>query len=161
MLPNLVSKEQISKISAELKSQGKNIVATNGCFDVLHIGHSRYLQKSKELADVLILGLNSDSSVKALKGESRPINNQADRAELLLALEAVDYVVIFEEENACNFLNACKPDFYTKGGDYKQSELENWPEYQIAQKLDCKIVLIDFVEGKSSTKTIKTISAAN
>ncbi len=161
MLSSLVTKEEISKISKDLKLQGKKIVATNGCFDILHVGHARYLQKSKALADVLILGLNSDSSVKALKGNARPINHEQDRAELLLALEAVDYVVIFEEKDASSFLKAAAPNFYTKGGDYSEAELANWPEYKIAQELDCKIVLIDFVEGKSSTKTIEKLASTN
>lgn len=139
----------------ELKAQGKTIVATNGCFDVLHVGHLRYLEESKNLGDILVVGLNSDTSVKGLKGPSRPINNESDRQELLLGLKPVDHVIIFEESTAVNFLEQVKPDIYTKGGDYSKDEIENWPEYLTAQKLDCKIVLVDFVEGKSSTKIIE------
>ncbi len=143
-----------SKIQ-ELKSQGKTIVATNGCFDILHVGHIRYLAKSKALGDVLVVGLNSDSSVKKLKGESRPINNEADRAELLLALESVDFVEVFHEDTAEEFLKKIKPDIYTKGGDYN---IEKLPEYAVAREIACKIELIDFVDGKSSTKVIEKIS---
>jgi glycerol-3-phosphate cytidylyltransferase len=143
------------------RQSGQRIVATNGCFDILHIGHLRYLEESKNLGDILVVGLNSDSSVKALKGPSRPINNQLDRAELLVGLKPVDFVIIFEEENACNFLKKVKPDIYTKGGDYKPDELKKWPEYKTAQDLGCKIEIISLIEGKSSTQTITKINDAS
>lgn len=133
------------------------IVATNGCFDILHVGHLRYLLESKKLGDILVVGLNADASVKRLKGSSRPINNELDRAELLAALEPVDYVVIFEEDTAAEFLKNLKPHIYTKGGDYSPEELEKWPEYQIAKEIDCKIELINFVDGKSSTNLINKL----
>lgn len=135
----------------------KKIVATNGCFDILHVGHLRYLEASKKLGDYLVVGLNSDSSVKQLKGESRPINSQEDRKEMLLGLKAVDEVIIFDEIDACEFLKKVKPDIYTKGGDYSPEEMEKWPEYKLAQELGCKIELIDFVDGKSSTKIIEKL----
>jgi len=143
------------------RQAGKRIIATNGCFDVLHVGHLRYLQESKNLGDILVVGLNSDSSVKALKGSSRPINSQLDRAELLLGLKPVDFVIIFEETDACNFLNKVKPDVYTKGGDYSPEELKKWPEYKTAQQLGCKIEIISLIEGKSSTQTINKINDAS
>lgn len=136
----------------------KKIIATNGCFDILHVGHLRYLGASKKLGDHLVVGLNSDSSVKELKGESRPINSQEDRKEMLLGLEVVDEVIIFDETTACEFLKKVKPDIYTKGGDYSPEEVKNWPEYKTAQELGCKIELIDFVDGKSSTKIIEKLS---
>lgn len=142
----------------ELKAQGKKIIATNGCFDVLHLGHLRYLEASKKLGDILVVGLNSDSSVKRLKGSARPINSEYDRSELLLGLKPVDFVIIFEESTACEFLKSVKPDIYTKGGDYSTAEMQNWPEYKTAIELGCKIKLIDFVEGKSSTKIIDAIA---
>jgi glycerol-3-phosphate cytidylyltransferase len=142
------------------RQAGKRIVATNGCFDILHIGHLRYLEESKKLGDILVVGLNSDTSVKSLKGASRPINNQADRAELLLGLKPVDYVIIFEETNACNFLKDVQAQIYTKGGDYQPDDLKNWPEYQTALELGCKIEIINLVEGKSSSKTINQINNA-
>lgn len=141
----------------KLKQEGKKIVATNGCFDILHLGHLRCLEASKKLGDVLVIGLNSDSSIKNLKGSSRPINNQDDRKEMLLGLKPVDQVIIFDELDACEFLRKVKPDIYTKGGDYSQEELENWPEYKVAHELGCKIELIDFVNGKSSTKIIEKL----
>lgn len=147
--------ERIRKIFVDLRKAGKTIVATNGCFDVLHVGHSRYLSKSKELGDILVVGINSDSSVRRLKGASRPINNQYDRAELLLALDGVDYVVIFEEDDASGFLELVKPHIYTKGGDYDLSSL---PEAGTATALGTKIVLVELVEGKSTTMTIKSLA---
>ena len=102
-----------------------------------------------------ILGLNSDASVKRLKGKSRPINNENDRAELLTGLKPVNYVIVFEEDTACEFLKTLKPDVYTKGGDYSEEELKNWPEYAVAQDIACKIETVSFVDGKSSTKIIE------
>lgn len=138
-------------ISAE-KAQNKVIVSTNGCFDILHVGHVRYLQESKKQGDVLVVYLNSDASVKRLKGESRPLNNEADRAEVLAALECVDYVVIFEEDTPCNLIEIAKPDIHTKGGDYNP---ENLPETKVIQENGGKLVFINFVEGKSTTATIE------
>ena len=140
----------------ELKKQGKKIVATNGCFDILHAGHVSYLEASKALGDILVVGMNSDSSVKKLKGADRPINNEKDRAYVLNALKAVDFVFIFEEETASEFLKKIKPDIYTKGGDYVIEEL---PEYLVAKEIACKIELVDFVDGQSSTKIINQITA--
>ena len=147
--PKSFSKEEL---------KGKKIIATNGCFDILHVGHLEYLEKSKALGDILVVGLNSDASVKRLKGESRPINNQNDRARMLLGLKPVDYVVIFEEDTAVEFLKAVRPDVYTKGGDYSPEDLEKWPEYSVAQEIACRIELISFVDGKSSTNIINQIS---
>ena len=107
---------EIQKIAIELKADGKTVVFTNGCFDILHAGHVRYLQAAKELGDCLILGLNSDQSVRALKGPTRPINHQDDRAEVVSALSSVDYVVVFNEATAENLVNEIKPAIYAKGG---------------------------------------------
>jgi glycerol-3-phosphate cytidylyltransferase len=148
-----LDKEVLKEIQ-KLKSEGKSIIATNGCFDVLHLGHLKCLQASKSLGDFLVVGLNSDSSVKMLKGDSRPINLEQDRKELLMGLKPVDAVIIFEELTASLFLEQIKPDIYTKGGDYSEEDIRNWPEYKTAHKLGCKIKLIDFVDGKSSTKII-------
>jgi glycerol-3-phosphate cytidylyltransferase len=142
----------------KLQEQGKKVIATNGCFDILHVGHLRYLEASKALGDILVVGLNSDKSVKRLKGESRPINNQEDRAEMLLALKPVDFVVIFDEDTAEEFLKSIRPSIYTKGGDYSLSDLEKWPEYHVAQQIACKIELISFIDGKSSTNIINQIN---
>ena len=132
----LVSQEEIIKIVRAGQSNGKTFVATNGCFDILHVGHVRYLQKTKECADFSIIMLNSDKSVKMLKGESRPINNQNDRAEILNALSCVDYVVLFEEKSPASLLEKIKPDFYTKGGDYT---IETLPEREVVLKCNIKV----------------------
>ena len=109
----------------------------------------------------MVLGLNSDASVKKLKGKDRPINSQEDRAELLASLKSVDYVVIFDDLTANKFLEEVKPDIYTKGGDYSTEEMEKWPEYALAKDLGTEIVLIDFVKGKSSTDLISKGAASD
>lgn len=147
----LIARNKINDIVSKLKIEGKKVVFTNGCFDILHAGHVRYLNAAKALGDSLVLGLNSDISVKKLKGESRPINNEIDRAEVLSALKAVDYVVIFDEETAENIADEVKPDIYAKGGDYS---IETLPEAKVVAKHGGKTVLIPLVEGKSSTNII-------
>ena len=134
-----------------LKSQGKKIVSTNGCFDILHVGHVRYLQKSADLGDVLIVCLNSDRSVKALKGDSRPLNNEKDRAEVLASLSCVDFVVIFDEDTPVNYLAQIKPDIHTKGGDY---DINTLPEAKVVMDNGGRLEFINFVEGKSTTNII-------
>lgn len=131
--------------------RNKKIVFTNGCFDILHRGHVEYLQKARELGDLLILGLNSDLSVKKLKGENRPINNEEDRAIVLSALESVDYITIFNEDTPLELIKIVKPDILVKGGDYK---IENVVGREFAKET----ILIDFVDGYSTTKTIKSIN---
>lgn len=145
-------KEIINKISKE--NNNLKIVFTNGCFDILHRGHVEYLQKARELGDLLILGLNSDSSVKRLKGENRPINNEEDRAIVLSALECVDFVIIFDDDTPFELIKNLKPDILVKGGDYK---LEN----VIGREFAKETILIDFVDGYSTTKTIKNIKNIN
>ena len=149
-----ISRSEAKKIAKELTSKGIKTVFTNGCFDILHVGHVRYLKESAKCGDVLIIGLNSDSSVKRLKGESRPINNEADRAELLSELGFVDYVVIFEEDTPENLLDEVKPNIYTKGADYT---LETLPEAKVVMKNGGKVEFINLVEGKSTTNVIKKI----
>ena len=147
----LVSQEEIINIVRNGQAEGKTFAATNGCFDILHVGHVRYLQKTKSLADYSIVMLNSDKSVKMIKGENRPINCEQDRAEILNALICVDYVVLFEEKSPAKLLEAIKPDIYTKGADYS---LETLPERDIVIKNNIKVVFIDFVPGKSTTNVI-------
>ncbi len=115
--------EEIHKIVLDLKSKKKKIVFTNGCFDILHAGHIQYLREAKRLADILILGLNSDESVKILKGKNRPINNQQDRALVLSELISVDYIVIFQEDTPYDLINYIKPDILVKGGDWNINEI--------------------------------------
>jgi len=151
----IVTQEEIVKIVRAGQKDGKTFVATNGCFDILHVGHVRYLQKTKDLADFSIVMLNSDKSVKLIKGETRPINNQEDRAEILTALCCVDYVVLFEERSPAELLEKIKPDIYTKGADYT---LETLPEREIVERNGIKVEFIEFVQGKSTTNIIKKIN---
>ncbi len=152
----VVKREDITKLVADLKSQGKTIVTTNGCFDILHVGHVRYLQATKAFADVMIVCLNSDVSVKKIKGPDRPINNENDRAEILCALECVDYVVLFDESSPVDLLCEIKPDVYTKGADYT---IETLPEAKPVMQNGGRVEFISFVEGKSTTNVIKKIGA--
>ncbi len=151
----VVSQDEIVRIVREGQSCGKKYAATNGCFDILHVGHVRYLKKTQSLADYCIVMLNSDKSVKQLKGENRPINNEQDRAELLAALRYVDYVVLFEERSPAELLEKIKPDIYTKGADYT---METLPERDIVKKSGIKVEFIEFVEGKSTTNVIKMMN---
>jgi len=141
---------EIAALSEELKSKGKRIVFTNGCFDLLHAGHISFLEAAKNFGDVLILGLNSDRSVTTLKGKERPINMQADRAYILAALEVVDYVVIFDEDTPYELIKAIKPHTLVKGEDYKGKEV-------VGQDIADELKLVKFVNGKSSTQTIEKI----
>jgi len=146
--------DEIAALSNELKTRGKKIVFTNGCFDLLHAGHVRYLETAKSFGDVLILGLNSDRSVTALKGEGRPINIQMDRAYILAALEAVDYVVIFDQDTPHDLINIVKPHTLVKGGDYEGKEV-------VGQDIADELKLVQFVDGKSTTRTIEKIQKNN
>ena len=147
----LVSQEEIINIVREGQAEGKTIAATNGCFDILHVGHVRYLKKTKSLADFCIVMLNSDKSVKMIKGPERPINCEQDRAEILNALICVDYVVLFEQKSPAELLEAIKPDIYTKGADYT---LETLPERDVVVRNNIKVEFIEFVQGKSTTNVI-------
>jgi D-glycero-beta-D-manno-heptose 1-phosphate adenylyltransferase len=144
----------LAELVEELKNTKRKIMFTNGCFDIIHAGHVRYLQAARQLGDVLIVGLNSDNSVSLLKGPTRPINNQEDRAEVLAALSAVDYVIIFGEQTAEKLIRVIKPDIYVKGGDYV---VANLPEAELIDKLGGEIVLIPEVQGRSSSNIINKI----
>lgn len=150
----LIKRENLQTLLNKLRSEGKTIVTTNGCFDILHVGHVRYLQKTKTFADIMIVCLNSDVSVKKIKGPTRPINNENDRAEILCALECVDYVVMFDESSPENLLCEIKPDVHTKGADYT---LETLPEAKSIIANGGRVEFISFVEGKSTTNVIKKI----
>lgn len=154
MNKKLLNIEELKEALKIARDKNLKIVFTNGCFDILHRGHVEYLQKAKELGDLLILGLNSDSSVKRLKGEGRPINKEEDRAIVLSALECIDYITIFEEDTPLELIKIVKPDILVKGGDYK---IEN----VIGREYAKETVLIDFVDGYSTTKTIKNINKIN
>ncbi len=150
----VVKRVDIPKLVSALKAQGKTIVTTNGCFDILHVGHVRYLQATKAFAEVMIVCLNSDVSVKKIKGPDRPINNENDRAEILCALACVDYVVLFDESSPVDLLCEIKPDVYTKGADYT---IDTLPEAKPVMQNGGRVEFISFVEGKSTTNVIKKI----
>lgn len=150
----LVTQDEIIQIVRDLQKNGKTVVTTNGCYDILHVGHVRYLQKTKEYADYSVVMLNSDVSVKKNKGDNRPINTQSDRAEILCALSCVDYVVIFDEKSPCELLDKIKPNFHTKGADYSLDTLPP-EEKDVIIKNNIDVKFIEFVQGKSTTNTIE------
>ncbi len=152
----LIDRKNAAGFCEDLRRQGNKIVFTNGCFDILHAGHVRYLTTAKNFGDVLIVGLNTDESVKRLKGTSRPINNQDDRAEILLGLKAVDHVIFFGEATAENLIAEVKPNVYVKGGDYT---LETLPEAKIVQSYGGRVELVNLVAGHSTTNLIEKIQA--
>ena len=146
--------EEIISIIKELKSQNKKIIFTNGCFDILHSGHVQYLAEAKELGDILILGLNSDSSVKRLKGKNRPINNEIERATVLSALCTVSYIVIFEEDTPYMLINHIKPNILVKGGDWKPEEIVG---SDIVSSYNGEIKSLSYIDGKSTTDIINKL----
>ena len=147
---HIKSQTEIKKLCEEFRQKGKKVVFTNGCFDILHAGHVKYLEVAKSHGDILILGLNSDQSVSALKGKNRPINTQNDRAYILAAIEVVDYVVIFDEDDPYNLIKEIQPNILVKGADYKGKKV-------IGQDLVDELILVDLLKGKSSTNTIQKI----
>ena len=152
----VIGRKSIGDFLKKLHDAGKTVVATNGCFDILHVGHVRYLQKTKSFADYSFVLLNSDKSVKSIKGDDRPINNESDRAEILTALSCVDFVVLFDEDSPAQLLDEIKPDVYTKGADYTMDTL---PERDIMLKNGTKVEFIEFVQGKSTTNIIDKINS--
>uniref|UniRef100_UPI003F4B0E77 D-glycero-beta-D-manno-heptose 1-phosphate adenylyltransferase n=1 Tax=Brachyspira catarrhinii TaxID=2528966 RepID=UPI003F4B0E77 len=148
----LIERNNLNTVLNKYREENKKIVFTNGCFDILHRGHVEYLQKARELGDLLILGLNSDDSVKRLKGNDRPINNEIDRAIVLAALECINYISIFDEDTPLELIKIVKPDVLVKGGDYK---IEN----VVGREYSKETVLIDFVDGYSTTNIIKKINS--
>ena len=150
---HIKSFEEIEKIITRCSANGKKIVFTNGCFDILHVGHVKYLQVAKSFGDILIVGLNSDASVTRLKGPTRPVNLAEDRAYILAALEAVDFVVPFESDTPYDLIKMIKPDVLVKGGDYKGKDV-------VGTEFASELKLVDFVDGKSTTKTIQRIQGS-
>lgn len=150
----LIDRDKAAQVCEDLRRQGKRIVFTNGCFDIIHAGHVRYLTTAKSFGDVLIVGLNTDESVRKLKGASRPINTQADRAEVLLGLKAVDHVIYFGEATAENLIAEVKPAVYVKGGDYT---LETLPEAAIVQSYSGRVEFVNLVAGRSTSNVIEKI----
>src|SRR4051812_6219788 len=149
----IVDLHGLSRKAKELRGAGKKLVATNGCFDLLHVGHVRYLRAARALGDALLVGVNGDRSVAQLKGDGRPLNNERDRAEVLAALEDVDLVVVFQELRATEFLRAALPAIYVKGGDYKIETLDP-DERAMLQEVGAEIKIIPFEKGYSTSSLI-------
>jgi len=150
----ILTKEDLRKKLDALRKKGKKIAFTNGCFDILHVGHVRYLREAKKTADVLVLALNSDSSVRSIKGKKRPLVNEKERAEVLAALEFIDFVTIFPELTPLELIKYLKPDVLIKGGD--------WPEEKVVGREEVKqwggrVAIIPEVEGKSTTNVVEKI----
>ena len=153
-LEKLKSAEELAAIRKSLAAQGRKLVFTNGCFDILHPGHIRYLQQARALGDALLVAVNSDESVRALKGESRPINSAEDRAEVLAALGCVDFVTVFPDVRATNLLREIQPQIYAKGGDYTPESL-NAEERAALDSVGSEIKILPLVPGKSTTNIIE------
>jgi rfaE bifunctional protein nucleotidyltransferase chain/domain len=150
----VVSISGLEKWRQGVRASGRRLVVTNGCFDLLHAGHVKYLREAREQGDMLLVGLNGDESVRALKGPNRPVNHEHDRANILAALRCVDAVCVFPEPRAINFLAVAKPDIYVKGGDYTLETL-NPEERSAVQSAGAHIVFIPFLEGRSTTSILQ------
>ena len=154
MKDRIKSKEELKKVVENLKKEGKRIVFTNGCFDLIHVGHTRYLEEAKNLGDVLIVAVNSDRSVKEIKGKDRPIMPQDERAEVLCALHFVDYVVIFDEPDPFQIISHLRPDVLVKGGDWGEDAIIG---RDIVESGGGKVVRIPEIKGASTTDIIERI----
>jgi len=144
---------------AKLRASGTRLVVTNGCFDILHLGHVTYLESARNLGDVLLVGVNSDASVRALKGPTRPVNSEFDRARVLAALESVSAVAVFAEPRAVDFLRVAQPEIYVKGGDYTLETLDQ-DERRAVEDHGGRIIILPIVEGKSTTGVLHRIAGS-
>ena len=152
--PKLQSRKSIGRIAARLRKSGNKIVFTNGCFDILHAGHVRYLKQAKSLGDILVVALNTDVSVRRLKGPKRPVCTQKERAEVLGALESVDLITFFGEPTPILSIKAVKPHFLVKGGDWKKNTIVGW---DFVESYGGKVRSLRFIKGKSSTSLIQKL----
>lgn len=158
MNPKIIKLEQLQERSAKLRAAGKKLVATNGCFDLLHVGHVRYLQAARALGDALVVGINGDASTRELKGDGRPLNSENDRAEVVAALESVDLVTVFPDVRAVKFLELAAPAIYAKGGDYSIDTL-NDSERKVLERVGADIRIIPFEKGYSTSGLLKKLDA--
>ena len=152
-LEKLKTAQELASIRDGLEAEGRKLVFTNGCFDLLHVGHVRYLQQARELGDALVVALNGDASVRALKGQTRPINSERDRAEVLAGLECVTYVTIFPSIRVTELVGAVRPQVYAKGGDYTVESL-NREERVALEAAGSRICILALVPGKSTSAII-------
>ena len=157
MTSKMMEMEELAARAAKLRAAGKKIVFTNGCFDLLHVGHVRYLRAARKLGDVLAVGINGDDSVRELKGPNRPINHARDRAEVLAALECVDLVTIFPEVRATHLLEMVRPAIYAKGGDYTPASLHA-EERAVLEEIGTEIRIIPFEAGYSTSLILEKLA---
>jgi rfaE bifunctional protein nucleotidyltransferase chain/domain len=157
MTNKIIEMDEIAARAKKLRDAGKKLVVTNGCFDLLHVGHVRYLQAARALGDALAIGVNGDRSVRELKGDNRPLNNENDRAEVVAALGCVDFVTIFQEVRATRLLEVVGPAIYAKGGDYTTATLD--PEERATlEKIGAEIRIIPFEKGYSTSRLLEKLS---
>jgi D-beta-D-heptose 7-phosphate kinase / D-beta-D-heptose 1-phosphate adenosyltransferase len=154
MREKVKTREDLRRVIRDLKAEGKRIVFTNGCFDLLHIGHVRYLEEAKSLGDILVVGVNSDASVRGLKGPERPVLPEEERAEILSGLGCVDYVTIFDESTPANLISLLLPHILVKGGDWTKESTVGW---ETVEGNGGEVVILSFVEGASTSQLIETI----
>lgn len=154
----IVTAEELARVRDQFAAEGKKLVLTNGCFDILHVGHVRCLQGARAVGDALAVALNGDASVRALKGPTRPINSEADRAEVIAALECVDYVIVFPEVRLVGVIETVRPQIYAKGGDYTPDTLEK-TERAALDAAGSEIRFIPLVPGRSTTNIIAKANA--
>jgi rfaE bifunctional protein nucleotidyltransferase chain/domain len=148
--------DELTERAGQFRARGERLVATNGCFDLLHVGHVRYLHAARALGEALAVGLNGDQSVRELKGIGRPVNNESDRAEVLAALECVDLVTIFPEKRATRFIEAARPAIYVKGGDYSSDTL-NAEEQALLREIGAEVRILPFVPGYSTSELLEQL----
>jgi len=154
MKQKIKEKKDLTKIIKNLKAKGKRIIFTNGCFDLLHVGHVRYLEEAKALGDVLVIGVNSDASVREIKGPERPILPVEERVEILSSLECVDYVTVFDEADPLLLITSLLPNVLVKGGDWTKEQIVGG---EMVEKSGGEVVIIPFVQGVSTSNLIETI----
>ncbi|MBV9281892.1 MAG: D-glycero-beta-D-manno-heptose 1-phosphate adenylyltransferase [Chloroflexi bacterium] len=160
MPATVLPRKELLRSSEELRSRGLRLVLTNGCFDLLHVGHVRYLARARALGDALAIGLNSDASVRRLKGPGRPLTPQAERAEVLAALEAVDFVSIFDEDTAEELVRNLRPAVYVKGGDYSPDPASSRfpPEGRIVREYGGTVAIVDYLDGYSTSSIVERLN---
>lgn len=151
------SNDELAAMIEKARAEGKKVVFTNGVFDFVHVGHLTYLEKAKQLGDILVMGINSDASVKRIKGPDRPINSERDRAQILCGLKPVDYVTIFEEDTPTNIIDKLKPSIHVKGGDY---DPEKMPETPTVRKHGGEVIIIPLEDGYSNSNQFSKIKSA-
>ncbi|HVV00526.1 MAG TPA: adenylyltransferase/cytidyltransferase family protein [Verrucomicrobiae bacterium] len=154
----IVPFDRLAEWRESMRASGKKLVVTNGCFDLLHLGHVTYLEEARNQGDALLIGVNGDEAVRKLKGPNRPVNSEQDRAAVLAALESVDGVCIFEEVTAGHFLSVSKPDLYVKGGDYQRETL-NQEEVELVERSGGIVRILPLVPGRSTTKLLERMPA--